>query len=74
LDFGASLGWMGAGVIGAELDFGYSPNFFENTNGNSNFEFGDSNVTTLMGNVVVGAADRRAVGPRHPSLRHRRIG
>ena len=54
VDFGASLGWMGAGIVGFEIDFGYSPNFFENTVGPGNFEFGDSNVTTLMGNVLVG--------------------
>jgi opacity protein-like surface antigen len=52
--FGASLGWMGAGIVGAEIDFGYSPNFFENTSGDGDFEFGDSNVTTLMGNVLLG--------------------
>src|SRR6185436_10801655 len=63
MDFGASLGWMGAGVIGAELDFGYSPNFFENTNGTGNFEFGDSNVTTLMGNIIVGAPIGGQSGP-----------
>lgn len=54
VDFGASLAWMGAGVVGFEVDFGYSPNFFENTSGGGNFEFGDSNVTTLMGNVIIG--------------------
>jgi len=53
-NFGASLAWMGAGALGFEVDFGYSPNFFENTEGTSDFEFGDNNVTTLMGNVVVG--------------------
>jgi opacity protein-like surface antigen len=53
-NFGASLTWMGAGVIGLEVDFGYTPNFFENTTGQGDFEFGDSNVTTLMGNVVIG--------------------
>jgi opacity protein-like surface antigen len=52
--FGASLGWMGGGVFGFEADFGFSPNFFENTSGPGNFEFGDSNLTTLMGNVLVG--------------------
>ena len=52
--FGASLGWMGAGIIGAEFDFGFSPNFFENTVGSGDFEFGDSNVTTLMGNLILG--------------------
>lgn len=54
LDLGAALGWMGGGIIGWEVDFGWSPNFFEDTRGPGNFEFGDSNVTTLMGNVVVG--------------------
>jgi opacity protein-like surface antigen len=55
VDFGASLAWMGAGVLGFEVDFGYSPNFFQNTIGDANFEFGDSNVTTLMANLVIGA-------------------
>jgi hypothetical protein len=54
-NFGASLAWMGAGAIGFEVDFGYSPNFFENTAGDGDFEFGDSNVTTLMANLKVGA-------------------
>jgi len=51
--FGASLGWMGAGIIGAEFDFGFTPNFFENTVGSGD-ELGDSNVTTLMGNLILG--------------------
>ena len=52
--FGGSATWMGAGIIGFEADFGTTPNFFENTTGSGNFDFGDSNVTTLMGNLVVG--------------------
>jgi opacity protein-like surface antigen len=55
MNFGASLSWMGAGALGFEVDFGYSPNFFENTTGEGNFQFGDSNVTTLMANLKVGA-------------------
>ena len=55
VNFGASLGWMGAGIAGFEIDFGYSPNFFQNTVGDEDFEFGDSNVTTLMANVILGA-------------------
>jgi hypothetical protein len=55
MNFGASLSWMGAGALGFEVDFGYSPNFFENTAGDGDFEFGDSNVTTLMANLKVGA-------------------
>lgn len=55
VDFGATLAWMGAGVIGFELDFGYSPNFFEPaTEGDADFEFGDNNLMTLMGNLIVG--------------------
>lgn len=54
VDLGASLGWMSKGIAGVELDWGWSPNFFQNTTGPANFAFGDSNVTTLMGNVVVG--------------------
>ena len=52
--FGASLAWMGAGVVGFEVDFGFSPNFFENTSGSGNFEFADSNLTTVMGNLILG--------------------
>jgi hypothetical protein len=55
MNFGAQLSWMGAGALGFEIDFGYSPNFFENTAGEGDFEFGDSNVTTLMANLKVGA-------------------
>jgi opacity protein-like surface antigen len=53
-NFGVSFGWMGAGVVGWEVDLGFTPNFFQNTTGSGDFEFGDSNVTTLMGNVIVG--------------------
>jgi opacity protein-like surface antigen len=63
VDFGASLGWMGQGVIGFEIDFGFSPNFFEDTVGPGNFEFGDSNVTTLMANVLVGIPVGGQTGP-----------
>jgi opacity protein-like surface antigen len=63
VDFGASLGWMGNGIVGFEADFGWSPNFFENTVGPGNFEFGDNNVTTLMGNLIVGAPIGGQSGP-----------
>jgi opacity protein-like surface antigen len=64
--FGASLGWMGSGIVGAEVDFGFSPNFFENTVGSGDFKFGDSNVTTLMGNLILGAP----IGGQHgPGIR-----
>jgi opacity protein-like surface antigen len=55
VNFGASLAWMGAGIAGFEIDFGYSPNFFESTEGDDDFDYGDNNLTTLMANVVLGA-------------------
>lgn len=53
--FGASLAYMGAGAVGFEIDFGWSPNFFESTEGDANFDYGDNNLTTLMANLIVGA-------------------
>jgi opacity protein-like surface antigen len=64
-NYGASLGWMGAGAIGFEFDFGYSPNYFEtlaDTDGDFSFA-SDSNVTTLMANVIVGAPIGGQSGP-----------
>jgi opacity protein-like surface antigen len=52
--YGGSLGYMGAGAIGFEFDFGYTPNFFE-TLSDDDFDFAsDSNVTTFMGNLIIG--------------------
>src|SRR5688572_902752 len=50
--FGGSLAWMGAGIVGVEFDLGVSPNFFEITTGDEDFDFGDSNLTTLMVNAI----------------------
>lgn len=61
--FGASLAWMGAGIAGFELDFGYSPNFFELTEGDEDFDYGDNNLTTLMANVTLGAPIGGQSGP-----------
>lgn len=55
MTFGLNAAWMGAGIFGFEADLGSTPNFFETTTGKGNFQFGDSNVTTLMGNVVLAA-------------------
>jgi hypothetical protein len=56
LNYGASLSWMGNGVFGFEVDFGYSPNFFEVNPDDNDFDLiGSGNVTTLMANIVVGA-------------------
>jgi hypothetical protein len=67
IDYGVSVTGMGAGVVGFELDFGYSPNFFEGgTAGNNQFALtNDSNVVTLTGNAIVGVP----VGGHGPSVR-----
>jgi opacity protein-like surface antigen len=53
ITYGGALGFMGAGVLGLEVDFNYAPNFFEER---EFFAFpDDSNVTTLMANLMVGA-------------------
>jgi hypothetical protein len=46
---GVSAGGMGAGIIGAEADFGWSPSFF-----GTKSDFGNNTVMNLMGNVIVG--------------------
>ena len=64
--YGASIGSMGAGIIGFEFDFGYSPNFFEtfSAGDEGDFQFADdSNVTTLMGNLIIGAPIGGQTGP-----------
>ena len=53
--FGASLAWMGGGIAGFEIDFGYTPNFFESTEGSEDFDYGENNLTTLMANLTLGA-------------------
>lgn len=56
LNYGASLAWSGGGGIGFEVDFGYSPNFFEVSPDDEDFDLaGDSNVTTLMANLTLSA-------------------
>ena len=47
-NWGASFGFMGAGVIGLEADFGYSPDFFGKT------DFGGTSVFSAMGNLLLG--------------------
>jgi opacity protein-like surface antigen len=53
--YGVSAAWMGAGALGFEVDFGTTPNFYERTFGTGDFDWGDSNVTTLMANLIIGA-------------------
>ena len=55
LTYGVSLGWMGAGIIGWEADLAYTPEFFEGEDDDADLlNTGDSNVTSIMGNVLVG--------------------
>ena len=62
LDLGATIGWN-PNVVGFEVDFGWSPNFFEDTAGDRNFDFGDSNVTTLMTNLLISAPPGTGLRP-----------
>jgi Outer membrane protein beta-barrel domain len=48
--FGGSLGWLGGGVLGLEVLFDYSPHFFGDET-----VVGENNLTTLMGNIIIGA-------------------
>jgi hypothetical protein len=50
-DVGVSLGAMTAGVVGGEIDLGFSPDFFDQ--GNTKL-VSSSHVSTLMGNVLIG--------------------
>jgi hypothetical protein len=50
MNVGADVGWMGAGIIGLEADFGYAPGFFGNKG-----TYGSNSVMDLMGNVILAA-------------------
>lgn len=52
MTYGGTLTYLGAGMLGFEVDFGYAPNYFEP--GEDEFDLVDnSNYTSLMGNVVL---------------------
>ena len=53
--FGGSIGYRTQGVLGFEVDYSVSPNFFQFTGGTGNFDLFDlnSSVQTLMANVVL---------------------
>ncbi|MGE3959561.1 MAG: outer membrane protein [Vicinamibacterales bacterium] len=53
--WGVNAGYMGAGVIGAELDFGWAPNAFG--------ESVDNHVMDLMGNLIIGVPIGGTSGP-----------
>lgn len=64
INYGFSLAGMGAGVLGFEVDFGYSPNFFESGTVGSDFDLvNDSNMTTLTANAIVGVPVGGQQGP-----------
>jgi len=50
LTYGAVAGFMGSGLFGAEVDFAYTPRFFERSAG---LIIAQSHVLTLVGNLVV---------------------
>jgi opacity protein-like surface antigen len=51
--YGASIGWMGAGIMGWEADLSYTPEFFEA--GDGDFDpVDDSNVVSAMANAIIG--------------------
>jgi opacity protein-like surface antigen len=62
VDFGATIGWNPK-AVGFEFDLGFSPNFFEDTAGDRNFEFGKSNVTTIMANLLLSAPPGTGIRP-----------
>src|SRR5262245_28266703 len=47
--FGVQAGYMGGGWLGGEVDFGWTPSFFGDTD-----IFSNNNLFSLMGNVIVG--------------------
>jgi hypothetical protein len=47
--YGAAIGFMGEGLFGFEVEATYTPHFF-----GPDLENATSNVTTLMGNIVLG--------------------
>jgi hypothetical protein len=48
--FGVTAGGMNAGIVGLELDFGYSPSFF-----GTKSDFGNNTVINVMGNIILAA-------------------
>ena len=62
LTYGASIGWMGAGILGWEADFAYTPEFFQGDDDDLEL-FSDSNVTSFMANAIIGAPVGGQFGP-----------
>lgn len=65
--WGGSVGWMGAGIFGFEFDAGYSPEFFEaDVDDDLQVFNAELNITTFMGNVIVGIPVGGDDGPVRP--------
>ena len=56
--FGVRAGAMGAGAIGGEVNFGFSPKFFGTEN-----DFGNNTVLDLMADLIVGIPIGGQYGP-----------
>ena len=65
--FGVNAGGMGAGIIGGEVDFGYSPSFFGYEN-----PISDTTLSRSDGQRHCRRADRRHPWRGRPAVRHRR--
>ena len=65
VSFGGSLAWMGAGIVGVEVDYHLAPNFYQITDGGGDIDAFDldSSVQTLMANVILGAPVGGTSGP-----------
>jgi opacity protein-like surface antigen len=55
---GVSAGGMGAGIVGGEFDFGYSPSFFGDQS-----DFGHNTVIDAMANLIIGVPVGGTHGP-----------
>jgi opacity protein-like surface antigen len=62
LTYGATIGWMGAGIFGWEADFAYTPEFFESEDTDLDL-IDSSNVTSFMANAVIGIPVGGQQGP-----------
>jgi opacity protein-like surface antigen len=51
--YNLSLGWMGAGIFGWEADLGFTPEFFEPSDGDFDLD-GGNNVVSAMANALIG--------------------
>lgn len=54
MTYGGTFTYLGGGVLGFEVDFGYSPEFFEGDDDDLDF-IDSSNYSSLMANVVLSA-------------------